>query len=530
MNTLILKATLLSISFFVYITFLTGQCVSGDCISGKGKLLLPSGGVYQGEFNRSNFQGFGTYIGPDGLRYSGYWSNRLPHGNGSLVMSDGRSFEGTWKKGIFYSLEDSFAKKPITAFPRTEIYTGCIQGDCSDGVGFLAFEDGSTYEGKFANSSYQGLGLIRAADQSIFVGVWQEGGLTHHLNLKKEGCATGNCKDGLGAYIFRSKEEFVGIYYGEFLNGLPNGNGSAIFANEDHYFGTWKDGLFQGDGNLIREDGEIIKGFWNNGEIRLNIKANKNDKASNITDDKIHSLAKRMNVWAVIIGISSYDHMETLQYADDDAYLFHSFLKSPEGGAIPDNRLALLIDESATRNNILNTLSDVFSEAKEDDLVIFYFSGHGLQENFLPIDYNGSENLISHDEINAILKSSNASFKICIADACHAGSAFRSKAPGSVLLELYYPQLAQRIGGTALLLSSKSNESSLESSGLRQGVFSHFLMRGLRGEADEDRDRVVTLLELFQYVHEKVKGYTGKRQTPVLRGDFKQDMPVAFLP
>jgi len=71
----------------------------------------------------------------------------------------------------------------------------------------------------------------------------------------------------------------------------------------------------------------------------------------------------------------------------------------------------------------------------------------------------------------------------------------RGAAQQQQLISTFYEQLAQAEGGTALFLSSKSEEeeTSLESSGLRQGVFSHFLIRGLKGEADADNDRLVTI-------------------------------------
>ncbi len=78
-------------------------------------------------------------------------------------------------------------------------------------------------------------------------------------------------------------------------------------------------------------------------------------------------------------------------------------------------------------------------------------------------------------------------------------------------------------------MSSKSNETSLESSGLRQGVFSHFLIRGLKGEADRDGDRVVTMRELYQYVRERTSEYTGGLQSPLLQGDFDPMMPISVV-
>jgi uncharacterized caspase-like protein len=96
---------------------------------------------------------------------------------------------------------------------------------------------------------------------------------------------------------------------------------------------------------------------------------------------------------------------------------------------------------------------------------------------------------------------------------------------GSV--DLFYKSLSASGGGTAFLLSSKSEEYSLESQGLRQGVFSHYLIEGLKGEADRDRDKLVTLDELYSYVYKHVREYSGNLQTPVLAGDIDRGMPLA---
>ena len=96
-------------------------------------------------------------------------------------------------------------------------------------------------------------------------------------------------------------------------------------------------------------------------------------------------------------------------------------------------------------------------------------------------------------------------------------------------LNSYYKSLAQAQAGTALIMSSKSDETSLESSGLRQGVFSHFLIRGLKGEADVDGNQIVSVQELYDYIGENVRTYTGMRQSPVIKGDYDGKMTVSVI-
>ena len=79
------------------------------------------------------------------------------------------------------------------------------------------------------------------------------------------------------------------------------------------------------------------------------------------------------------------------------------------------------------------------------------------------------------------------------------------------------------------MMSSKGEEYSLEDGGLRSGIFSHFLVRGLKGEADKNGDKMVVIQELFDYVYKQVRLYTGNVQTPTLTGSFDNRMPVAAI-
>ena len=235
-------------------------------------------------------------------------------------------------------------------------------------------------------------------------------------------------------------------------------------------------------------------------------------------------------VYAVIVGVAKYNHINSLNYSDDDAYRFYAFLKSPEGGALQDDQLAVLIDEAATRDNILNTLRNTFSKAGPNDLVLFYFSGHGEAGAFLPYDFNGYSFKLTHSSLRTIFDQSKAKNKVCIADACHSGSLDKSvKSTWASSFDGYYQALQNSRGGLALFMSSKGEETSMEINGLRQGIFTYYMMDGLRGNADYNRDKVITIQELYSYVTQKVKSYTGNRQSPVIHGSYDQNMPIGSV-
>ncbi|MBK8428971.1 MAG: caspase family protein [Saprospiraceae bacterium] len=555
-----LKQVFSFVFLLLFAATLSAQCVSGNCTNGKGTFQYPSGAKYIGDFKNGEIHGIGVCYYTNGSKYSGEWKNRYPDGKGTKTYSDGTTRTGLWKKGKPVNeqglvLEEYIAKKKEERQDDgTNIQSGCLAGDCKNGHGIYAYPDGSKYEGHFLNGKFDGAGSFWFASGDRYMGNFKEnypdGQGTRYLKSGGEetgawkqgefiggslaesgkvGCVQGNCENGYGTYFYKAGSA---KYVGEFKNELPHGIGACTYANGDLYDGEWIEGAFGGKGALTLRDGTVVDGFWRNGEY---IGKDQPDgyQPAVVAEKPVNAGPTpfaQTKVWAIVIGVASYDHMPVLRYTDDDAYRFYAFLKSVEGGALPDEQVRILIDEEATRENILGNMDEVFSMAGPNDLVVFYFSGHGLNGSFLPIDFDGFNNKIAHEEIAAAFNKCKAKFKLCLADACHSGSliAMRSGETEPVLSQ-YYQTLAKAVSGTALLMSSKADETSLESSGLRQGVFSHFLIRGLKGEADTNKDKVVSVEELFDFIERNVREYTGNRQSPVIKGTYDPKMPVSMV-
>ena len=75
-------------------------------------------------------------------------------------------------------------------------------------------------------------------------------------------------------------------------------------------------------------------------------------------------------------------------------------------------------------------------------------------------------------------------------------------------------------------MSSASNETSLELGTLQQGAFTYQYIEGLKGGADANGDKIITISELYEYVSKKVTQSTYGHQHPQLKGIFDHDMPV----
>ena len=395
--------------------------------------------------------------------------------------------------------------------------------------------------------------------------------LLRGLTYSNAQCLDGDCKNGIGSAIF-SKTGGV-RYTGQFKNKRPNGNGIAEYPNGRRYEGDWAQGLWHGQGKLTLTDGTSLSGEWKFGKFKGNIsydptpenlpktrneepivydnitreqKPNdiptpiKNtkikDKPTENTETAIPSVIMP-EIWALSVGVADYDNptIPRLKYPDNDAWSMYAFWRSPFGGALDDDHIEILVSDAATKQAVTSSMKHMFSKATNKDLVIFFFSGHGLKGSFLPNDYDGENVRLYHNDINKMLNACPARQKLVIADACHAGSYLASKSPSRPTAEtpeLFYSELGKAQAGTAFMLSSLADEESLEVSSLHNSVFTYFVLKGVKGEANSNGDNIVTIQELFDFVHENVTKYAaslGKTQTPIMKGDYDPNMPVAVV-
>jgi len=161
---------------------------------------------------------------------------------------------------------------------------------------------------------------------------------------------------------------------------------------------------------------------------------------------------------------------------------------------------------------------------------MLYMSGHGLDGAYVPSDFDGYKNQIPYEDILDVLNTSSAKHKFFITDACHSGSMIASaRTPLNVAIENFYSAYNTTNGGTAVMMSSKKEEVSLEYGNLRQGIFSHFLIKGLKGSADRNGDKMINITELYNFVSASVKSYTANAQNPTIMGDYDKSMPVGMV-
>lgn len=250
--------------------------------------------------------------------------------------------------------------------------------------------------------------------------------------------------------------------------------------------------------------------------------------------------------WAVVIGVGEYESEDIpdLEFARADAESIRDFLTSEEAGPFADDHILFLADDQATGANMREALFVFLQQADWDDLVFIYYAGHGAPDPnrpdnlyLLPSDADlnalAATGFPMWDVKTALRRQIAAERVIVVADACHsAGTAdgdAGALAPGGEnpvagsFSQLFTP--SRRL----MMTAADTNEYSLEDARWGgHGVFTHFLLEGLQGAGDGNRDGIVTFTELFGFVSEQVSGATQGRQNPQRAGF--GDIPLAVVP
>ena len=218
------------------------------------------------------------------------------------------------------------------------------------------------------------------------------------------------------------------------------------------------------------------------------------------------ALSAQQKIYLVSVGVADYPgtNMDLTLPAKDAETINWLYQKNSKAQCV------LLTNAQATRKNVLNKMEETFGKAQSNDIVVFFFSGHGYKGGF--VAYDG---YLTYEDIQKVMSKCKANNKMVFADACFAGKIRSSKRDNT-------PSLSQIM----LFLSSRGNETSLENRSMKNGYFTSCLQRGLRGGADKNHDRTITARELFEFVSEAVKTMTRDKQHPVMWGKFNHSMPV----
>jgi uncharacterized caspase-like protein len=140
------------------------------------------------------------------------------------------------------------------------------------------------------------------------------------------------------------------------------------------------------------------------------------------------------------------------------------------------------------------------------------------------------------DEFETIFSRIEAERVVVFLDACYSGAAggrtFASRRTRAVNVDEAFHERLARAKGRAIITAARAAEVAVELSETGHGLFTYYLVQGLRGAADLDRDAVVTLQELYQYVEQRVSQHSrrvGANQHPVMKGELEGVLPLVRI-
>jgi WD40 repeat protein/Tfp pilus assembly protein PilF len=243
---------------------------------------------------------------------------------------------------------------------------------------------------------------------------------------------------------------------------------------------------------------------------------------------------------ALIVGVSKYKKLDIsnqLDFAVNDAKFFYDYLLSKPKYISPENIFVFFDEQATNKQEIERVFTTLLRESKKGDWVIFFFTGHGDIQN---LDGDEDGFLLLHNvdkpsvqdyyfsdaiEISQIQKRTERATKqgvkvLLIFDACHSGKAIGTTGNTKKVLG----SLVEEWENSFKIVSSQPNELSYEDSkwGGGHGVFTWYLINGIKGLADEDQSGEIDLYEVSNYVKQRVREATLKAQTPASSGSENQ--------
>ena len=241
----------------------------------------------------------------------------------------------------------------------------------------------------------------------------------------------------------------------------------------------------------------------------------------------------------------------TLKYTVADAESVYNVLVGTAGFK-KDNVLLLTdrTDRKPTLRNIKYALGTFLARAaQKDDTVIVFFAGHGapeidprglerdgLAKYLIPSDADPDDlysTALAMDEVQTIFNRIEAERMVMFLDACFSGAAggrtFVAKKTRATGVDDLFLERLTRSKGRAIITAAKPSELSIELPELGHGIFTYYLTEGLKGAGDLNRDGIVSLQELYEYVEQQVvrkARSVGGNQHPIMKGEMEGVLPL----
>jgi len=226
--------------------------------------------------------------------------------------------------------------------------------------------------------------------------------------------------------------------------------------------------------------------------------------------------------FALVIGNTEYADpgLAQLTAPGKDAEDFARVLK--DRGVCSFDEVNVLLNQP--ESSVRGAIDEFFDQKKPDDLLVLYFSGHGVRDEigalYLAVKNTIRSRLrstaIKSDYIREVMDQSRSRRQVLVLDCCNSG-AFQQGTKAATGMSVGTASAFEGGYGRIILTASDSTQFAWEGDKVigetDNSLFTHYLVEGLEGEADLDGDGRITVDELYDYAYEKVKHATPK-QTP----------------
>jgi hypothetical protein len=215
-----------------------------------------------------------------------------------------------------------------------------------------------------------------------------------------------------------------------------------------------------------------------------------------------------------------FDDEEPLHYAQKDAKRFARLL-TDLGDARPERVFLLLGQDPHKLEQVIGEAKGRAAELRNqghDVMLIFYYAGHGESQAL----HLGPKRL-PLERLQALLDEVPANVRILLIDSCQSSGGSRSR--GVVRAAPFDIQVQTNpLSGVVTVTSASPGEPAQESDQLGGAVFSHYLLSGLRGPADRDGDRQVTLQEAYDFAYSRTLLRTATTRQGTQHPSFDVDL------
>lgn len=234
--------------------------------------------------------------------------------------------------------------------------------------------------------------------------------------------------------------------------------------------------------------------------------------------------------WGLVIGIENYASLPKVEYAKKDALIVREYFEKVLG--VPEENIILLTDQDATKGRIEGFLKQYLPSNLDRDATLYvYYAGHGAPdiqkgEPYL-VPYDGDTRFIEqtgyklktfYDDLDAL----KIGRVFVFLDSCFSGVASRAAemlTKGSRPALVHVQDVSIQSAKVISISASNAGQTSNAYPETEHGLFTYYMLRALRGEADANDDRWVSVKEAYDYVKKHVNREArkmGAEQTPVI--------------